>query len=155
MDSILGAIISALALLFVSFVGWFSQRASRESRLLAKVERFGNAYAVVPDSPERTALKGHLLKAVRDLNGEFEEKPSRSLVNIITVITSVAGVALIAVASSNSGASGVQWVMVLSGLGLGLLVAGANLAATWFIYRRTSSRAFERRAAMFINGERH
>ena len=39
MTPISGALISAATLVLVSFIGWFSRRATRESRLLLKVEQ--------------------------------------------------------------------------------------------------------------------
>jgi len=151
MDSISGAIVGAVTLIIVSFVGWFSQRATRESRLLAKVERFGNAYAAVPDSPEKAALKEHFLKSVQELNGEFEEKPNRTLINTITILTSIVGVAVVFLLVPSGGR--ISLLGILLGFVLGLLVGGVNLAATWFINRRASARAFEQRVQKFIKGE--
>lgn len=151
MDSIVGSVVGAITLVLVTFLGWFSQRATRESRLLLKVVRFGTAYAAVPESAEKQALRAHFLKQVSELNGEFEGKQNRTLINVITVATSVVGLIVIFLLAPVVRSD--DWLGVALGAVIGLLIGGVNLAATWFINRRASARALEQRVQKFIRGE--
>lgn len=151
-DSISSAVISATTLIAVTLIGWLSQRATRESRLLLKIERFGKAFAGMPESTEKDAFKGHYLKKVRELNAEFEQKPSRVLINIVTVGMSILGVIAVILIAPAIAETNIEWLSALLGLVLGLLVGFVNLAATWLIYRRSSAQAFRQRSQRFIDG---
>ena len=153
MDSTSGALIGASTLILVSFIGWFSQRATRESRFLIRVKQFGSAYVLVPDSPEKVLLKEHYLSLVRELNTELDQKQNRTLINIVTVSTSIVGVVVVVFLVRIFGSNTVTWLSLGLGFVIGLIIGGVNFAATWFINRRASATAFDQRAKKFVSGE--
>lgn len=68
MNQLVGAVIGAIAVVSIPLVAWFSRRATREGRLLVRVERLGSAYRVMPASGERTEFEQHLRRAIAHLN---------------------------------------------------------------------------------------
>lgn len=73
MSEVWAAVVGAAAVLLIPLLTWSSQRLTREGRLLLRVNRLGAAYAVMPESPERTAFESHLRRAVEMLNDELDE----------------------------------------------------------------------------------
>jgi hypothetical protein len=59
----LGSLFGAFALIAVPLVTWLSGRFTRESRLLHRIDRWGKAYAALPESTSKADL-GHSLTAV-------------------------------------------------------------------------------------------
>lgn len=64
----LGSVLGAVAIAVIAIVGWAGPRWTKEGRLLARIRRFGEAYAALPESSERTRLGVTLTELARDLN---------------------------------------------------------------------------------------
>lgn len=69
MVDILAVLVNSLAVALVPFLGWLSQRWTREARLSARVNRLGSLLALIPESDQRETLSSHVLAATKELNG--------------------------------------------------------------------------------------
>lgn len=124
METIWGATITALVLLLIPIVGWFSRRATKEGRLTLRVERLGTVYAAMPDSGERETFKAHYLAAISDLNVwlDIDARALRQARRGIYVITYLVGVVLLFVVSTQLPRGDVA-ASTLAGFGIALIIS--------------------------------
>ncbi len=146
MSAIVGAVIGALAALLIPVAAWLSQRATREGRLLLRVERLGNAYEVMPESQERRIFESHLRQAISRLNNwlDAERRARRRLQRLITITTYFVGLLVLSIAVpivgvNNGAASSAVGVVV------GVLVSVVSLGSSYLI-ERSAGKAADRAA---------
>ena len=58
MSDVTAAVVGAVAVTCIPVFAWFSRRATKEGRLLLRVDRLGKAYALMPDSDEKVTGQG-------------------------------------------------------------------------------------------------
>ncbi len=141
MNEFLAAVIGALAVVVVPAVGWFSQRLTREGRLLLRIDRLGAAYVLLPDSKEKSALGAHLRLAVADLNMWLE--PSNKAVRMLRrVITWTLFVIAVVSLSTITTLAGIRDFAVTLPLGLG---AGAVAGVLSLVLGSVAEKAMSER----------
>lgn len=64
----LGAVLSAITLALIAVVGWAGPRWTKEGRLLVRIRRLGDAYALLPESSERDRLGTVITELAHELN---------------------------------------------------------------------------------------
>lgn len=123
METLWGAIITALVLLLIPVVGWFSRRATKEGRLTLRVERLGTVYVAMPDSDEREMFKAHYLAAISDLNSwlDIDARALRQARRATYVITYLLGMVLVVVVSAQL-PKGDTVASTLAGFGIALVI---------------------------------
>lgn len=139
MTEFLPVILSVIGVAVVPFIGWLSQRWTREGRLLLRVNRLGSSLQLVPSSDERAALEGHLLTAVRDLNQWIDpiNKGIRTVQRVIGILLYLTGSSFVLWLQSARDLH--PTVSFLTSLAIGTLVALAILG-TGFLMQRFFSR---------------
>lgn len=155
METIWSAVITALVLLFIPVVGWFSRRATREGRLTLRVERLGTLYAAMPDSDEREMFKAHYLAAISDLNGwlDIDARAFRRARRAIYVITYVVGIVLLFVVSANL-PKGDTVASTLAGFGIALVIIAGTFGGGAAL-ERLAARKQERELAKAKEADDH
>ncbi|WP_439565049.1 hypothetical protein [Microcella sp.] len=157
MPELLAALLSVIGVAVVPFIGWLSQRWTREARLILRVNRLGSALQFVPSSDEKAALEKNVLAAVRDLNEWIEpiNRGIRGVQLLIGVLLFVAGswfvVWLQPLAAVPSAVS------FLMSLAIGALVATAMVSTGFLMQRlftrRRSDADFRNRVERLKRGE--
>lgn len=64
----LGAVLGAITLALIAVVGWAGPRWTKEGRLLVRIRRLGDAYALLPESRERDRLGTVITELAHELN---------------------------------------------------------------------------------------
>ena len=139
MPELLTALLSVIGVAVVPFVGWLSQRLTREARLLLRVNRLGSSLQFVPSSPEKSDLEKNLIIAVRDLNEWIDpiNKVIRAIQRLIGVLLFLAASWFMVWLQSESEVS--PAVSFLTSLAIGAVVAGA-IVSTGFLMQKTFTR---------------
>jgi len=150
MPEVVAAILGALAVIGIPLVAWFSRRATREGRLLLRVERLGSVHALMPASPEKDTFEGYLTAAVADLNTWLnpENAKRRKLIRNINWLTYVVGVIAVILAFPSIDTAANPWQSSVLGVGIGLAIAVVSLGASYLLERNAraeSARALEER----------
>ena len=149
MNEFLAAVIGALAVVIVPTVGWFSQRLTREGRLLLRIDRVGAAYALLPDSAEKSALEVHLRQAAADLNAWLE--PDNKAIRMVRrTITSAIFILVVATLSTITTLAGIRDLAVTFALGL---AAGGVAAVLSLILGTVAENAMLKRRDARGSGE--
>jgi hypothetical protein len=141
MNEIAGGAIGALALIGIPLVAWISRRATRQGRLLLRVEALGRAYELMPVGEGRAVFEGHVNAAVSELNAWLnpENRRLRMQQRAFSVATFVLG-----------GIAAVVMVPIfawrpelntLAGVAFGCAIAVANLSGSWLIGRGAATKA--------------
>jgi len=161
MLEIVPTLLAVLGTAVITAAAWFSKRATREGRLLLRIERLGAAYALLPESVEKKQLGGHLLRTAAALNDwlDVDAQRLRRVQWIATVVAFVLAVVASSYVVPAIASPGAQWLTSFAiGLGLGFLVLLTMLAGQFVLARsarqRELARAAERYAA-FARGEKH
>lgn len=140
MSEVLAVLLSAIGVAVVPFVGWLSQRWTREARLILRVNRLGSALQFVPSSDAKTALETNLIDAVRDLNDWIDpiNKGIRTLQRAIGVVLFIAGswFAVWLQSVSNVASS----LSVVLSLAVGTIVAVATVGTGFLMQRLFTKR---------------
>lgn len=74
----LGSLLGAFALVAIPLITWLSGRFTREARLLQRIDRWGKAYAALPDSPSKASVGDSLVELGDELSAWIDIN-SRSL----------------------------------------------------------------------------
>lgn len=166
MVEILSTVIGSITLIGVALASWLSQRATRERRLLLRVQKLGNAYALMPDSVEKATFESHLNGAVANLNQWLDpvNTARRKLIRTINRGTYAFSfiVALIVFASINANDN--PWASSVVGASIGIFIAVVTSASSYLIERSDRKKAAEAekerervaaslRKAAFVRGE--
>lgn len=157
MPELLAVLLSIIGVAVVPFIGWLSQRLTREARLLLRVNRLGSALQFVPSSDERTALEKNLLAAVRDLTEWIDpiNKGIRGIQRLIGVLLFVAGSWFVVWLQSFGAVPSA--VSFLTALAIGAFVAIAMVATGFLMQklftRRRSDTELKRRIEGLRRGE--
>ena len=141
MTEIAGAIVGAVAVICIPLIAWFSRRATREGRLMLRVERLGSLFALMPDSPERETFKIQLTGAIGNLNAWLNPGNirRRKIIKRISTAIYLVGVlaALVALPSVDTTKS--PWFSSAFGAFVGVAISAASLIAA-YILERTARR---------------
>lgn len=143
MSEVIGAVIGALAVVGIPIIAWYSRRATREGRLVLRVERLGGVYALMPDSAEKDAFKPHLTTAISYLNAWLDEDnvKRRRLIRTISGITYVGGlVAGLALVPLIEGVAN-PWFTAAIGVVLGLAITAITTGSRYLIERHARRKA--------------
>lgn len=93
MNEFFAALIGASAVVVVPLVAWLTQRFTQEGRLLIRIDRYGRAFALMPESSERDEFESHLLRSISELNRWLD--PSNRRIRLLQrLITWGLGVAM-------------------------------------------------------------
>lgn len=143
MSEVIGAVIGAVAVICIPLVAWFSRRATREGRLLLRLERLGSVFALIPDSAEKDVFEVHLTGAAGDLNSwlDADNAKRRKLIRNINRWTYGIGVlaALFALPSIDSAAN--PWQSSLLGAASGVAIAAVTMGASLLLERSARSKS--------------
>lgn len=133
MSEVVSAVVGAIAVLSIPLIAWFSRRATREGRLLARVERLGAVYGVMPASDERDEFEQHFRRAISGLNDwlNIEKRARRKLQRQISVAVYVVGVLFVLVAIPLVG-PGTPAASTL-GIVVGVLISLISLGSSYLI----------------------
>ncbi len=114
----------------------------RRARLMAKVERLGSLYALMPESPQKADFLRHLTHAIEELDEWLDPDNSRRRWRIAALqwLLAIAAVALLAAWQVSSG----EPAEPARGVGLGL-VAGTVIGGITFAVESVSQRRVARR----------
>lgn len=142
MSQLVGAVIGAIAVVSIPLVAWFSRRATREGRLLVRVERLGSAYGVMPASSERGEFEQHLRRAIAHLNDwlDTEKRARRRLQRQISGIAYVVGVLAVFVAIPLIGPGNSVATSIL-GIVVGSLISIVGFGSTFLLERSATRQA--------------
>ena len=145
MNEMIPASIAAAASLLAGLlgVGVFT----REGRLINRVRRLGEVYALMPDSPERVLLKGHLLRASAEMNEWIDpaRNAQRWIVRSFTFILFFLAMWALSALRSALGLGVVPTTFVA--LPLGLLIGAASVGVGALLQRFVAIRADRRTTA--------
>jgi hypothetical protein len=152
MAEVFGPLVTAIAVVGIPLVSWFSRRATREGRLLLRVERLGSAFAVMPASAERTEFELHLRNAVALLNEwlDSENRDRRRIRIAVLVAASLAALVVLIFAFPIVGAAntvGQTWLGVAVGSSIALINFGTSLLIERAAARKSAAREQSARAA--------
>ena len=152
---LLPAVIGAIALVGIPAVAWFSRRATREGRLLLRIERLGSAYALLPDSLERTTFERHLTVAVAALNDWLDEsnKARRRLERKIFWWSYSIGVILVTAYVALTPFKTNPWVTGLVEVVVAGLISLVTYGSSSLLSRRARKDAADRRMQAISRGE--
>ena len=138
----LGSLLGAVALVAIPLVTWLSGRFTKEARLLHRIERWGKAYAALPESEARIALGeslvsvGSELSSWIDVNSRIVRRQRNWASLGVFVIAISAGIAL-----QSALADGEQtWSFVLL-TGCGVAAGVLSVVLSELVERRASARA--------------
>ena len=147
MSEVFAAALGALAVIGIPLVAWFSQRATREGRLLLRVERLGSVYALMPISPEKETFEVHLTGAVADLNAwlDADNAKRRKTIRLVSGWTYAIGVVAVLIALPSVDTAKNPWQSSLLGAVIGVTIAAVTTGASFLLER--SARAKSARAA--------
>ncbi|CAO1649202.1 hypothetical protein NYA9BBAC_00222 [Salinibacterium sp. NYA9b] len=137
MSEIFATVLGALAVIGIPLVAWFSRRATREGRLLLRIERLGAAYALMPISPEKDSFEVHLIGAITDLNEwlEADNAKRRKLIRLIHGWIYAIGVIAVFIAIPSLETAERPWQSFLIGSVLGITIAAVTIGASFLLER--------------------
>jgi len=143
MSEVLAAALGAIALVGIPFVAWFSRRATREARLLLRVEKLGTAYRLMPSSPEKTTFESHLTRAIADVNSwlDPESATRRRLVRKINRWTYGFGVLALFVTFPLINTTENPWQSSFLGAGIGVAIAIITTVASFLVERNARTKS--------------
>jgi hypothetical protein len=141
MSEVAGAVIAALALLGIPVVTWFSRRATREGRLLLRIERLGAVYALMPPSEERETFEKFLRAAIRDLNKwmDLDSTKRRRIHRWVFGLTYGLGVVASVALVQSVDQQAKIWVSPIAGIGAGVVISMITLLASEILDRRAKN----------------
>ena len=143
MSEILPAALGALAVIGIPLVSWFSRRATREGRLLLRMERLGSVYALMPASPEKNTFGVYLIGAVADLNSwlDTDNAKRRRLISTINRWTYGIGVAAVFITLPSIDTTANPWLTSVLGAVIGLTIALITMSAAYFLERNARQKS--------------
>jgi len=145
MSEVFAAALGAFAVLVIPLVAWFSRRATREGRLLLRIERLGAVYALMPASPERKAFETYLNASIGDLNAwlNADNAKRRRIIRLISGCAYVIGVVFVLAVIPYLDADADPWQTGALGSIVGFAIAAVSLLASLVMERsaRTKSAA--------------
>jgi MFS family permease len=137
----LGSVLGAIVLVCVPLAAWLSRRFTRESRLLDRIGRLGDAHAKLPDSDERARLGATLTRLAHELN-EWTTVETQSVRRWRFWAATSAMVLTIAIGAVISPLLGHNQLAVFLIFGaLGLLAGTAGAVVTELVERRATRRS--------------
>lgn len=143
MSELLAATLGAFAVIGIPFVAWFSRRATREGRLLLRVERLGSVLALMPLSPERDIFETHVNGAVADLNLwlDADNAKRRGFIRNVNRWTYSLGVLAALVVLPSIDATVNPWQSSLVGTIIGGTIAIVTIGTSFLLERSARSKA--------------
>jgi hypothetical protein len=143
MSEVVGAVIGAIAVVCIPLAAWFSRRATREGRLLLRVERLGSVFALIPDSTEKDTFELHVIGAVADLNSwlDADNAKRRKLIRTINRWTYGIGVLAVFIALPSIDTSANPWQSSVLGTVIGLSIAGVTMGASFLLERSARAKS--------------
>jgi hypothetical protein len=154
MNEIVGGVIGALALIGIPLVAWIARRATREGRLLLRVEALGRAYVLMPVGEGRAVFEGHVNAAVSELNSwlDPENRRLRMQQRAFSVSTYVlGGIATVLMVPIFAR---IPELNTLAGITIGCVIAVVNLSGSWLIGRGAATKASLAAEAQRLQHER-
>lgn len=154
MPEIIGAVVGALAVIGIPLVAWFARRATREGRLLLRVERLGSVHALMPESPEKSIFEVHLTGALDDLNSwmDLDNVKRRKLIRKINWWTYGIGAVAVLVTLPTIDPTVNPWQASLTGTVIGVAISVVTLGASFVLERsgrkKSAQKAAEREEAV-------
>lgn len=139
METIWSAVITALVLLLIPIVGWFSRRATKEGRLTLRVERMGTVYSTMPQSPERTTYEAHYRRLIGELNNwlDIDARALRRSVRAVFILSYIVGVIVFAALSRLIPADN-SVLATLYGTFIAFIIGGGAYGGQYLLERRAT-----------------
>jgi hypothetical protein len=137
MSALVGAIIGAVALICIPLIAWFSRRSTREGRLILRVERLGNVFALMPESSQKDTFKARVNSAVASLNSwlDPDNVKRRKTIRRVSFGTYALCVAVVLFSALFVNTSKTPWFTSVVGIVLGVLIAVITQGTTFFLER--------------------
>lgn len=129
--------LNAFGLATVAFVGQLLRWFPRRVRLMAKVERLGTLYALMPESPQKASFHRHVVAAIEELDEwlDISNVSRRRIVISVQWVLSIGAVAALSVYGGPDLATSPAW-MVGAGAAAGLAIAVIASALESVLQRR-------------------
>jgi hypothetical protein len=153
MSEVFAAALGALAVIGIPIAAWFSRRATREGRLLLRVERLGSVYALIPTSSEKEKFAVHLVRATANLNAwlDVDNAKRRKTIRLVSGWTYGIGVIAVLVVIPTIDTDAHPWQSSLLGAVVGIAIAAVTMGTSFLLERsartKASRAATEREAA--------
>lgn len=143
MSEIFVAALGVLAVIGIPIVTWFSRRATREGRLLLRVERLGSVYALMPISPEKDIFEVHLIGAITDLNAwlDADNAKRRKLIRLARGSTYAIGVVAVLIALPFMDAAANPWQAFLLGSIIGVASTAVTMGTSFLLEREARAKS--------------
>jgi hypothetical protein len=143
MSEVFAAALAALAVVGIPLVAWFSRRATREGRLLLRIERLGSVYSLMPASLEKNTFEVRVTEAVADLNRWLDEDNAkrRTIVRLISGATYAIGVVAVLIALPFLDAAANPLQSSLFGSVVGVAIAAVTTGASFVLERSASAKS--------------
>ena len=124
MNEMLGPILGAIAVTGIPLVTWISSRATKERRLILRVNRLGGVYALMPESSEKDTFERHVTRAISKLNAwlDFNTARRRQIMRWVSGSVYVVGVSVAFAISESVDAGAKTWVSPLVGGAVGVAI---------------------------------
>jgi hypothetical protein len=99
MTEVLGVLLGSFVAIVVPLSGWIQKRVTKEGRLIRRLEILGDACGKLPDSAERKALEGHLLRVAEELNEWLNpaNRPIRRIQSAASWVSATLGVVAVVI----------------------------------------------------------
>lgn len=145
MSELLAAALGALAVIGIPLVAWYSRRATREGRLLLRIQKFGSAYELMPESSEKETFRVHLTGAIADLNSwmDADNASRRKLIRRINGWTYGVGVAALLLSLPIVESPSQPWLASVLGTTIGFAIAIATMSASFVVERSARQKSAE------------
>lgn len=143
------ALIGALVVASIPAIAWLSKRATREGRLMLRIQQLGSTFALMPESQEKEIFRGFLDSAVSELNAWLEPDnfKRRRLIRGSSIAIYVIGLISVFVLVPVTNAVDDPKFSVLIGSVIGILIVVATSLTSYFLERRSRRDAAERSVA--------
>lgn len=137
MSALVGAIIGAVALICIPLIAWFSRRSTREGRLILRVERLGNVFALMPESSEKETFKAHVNSAVASLNSwlDPDNVKRRKTIRQVSFGTYAFCVVVVLFSALFVNTAKTPWFTSVVGIVLGVLIAVITQGTSFLLER--------------------
>ena len=137
MSDVTAAVVGAVAVTCIPVFAWFSRRATKEGRLLLRVDRLGKAYALMPDSDEKGTFEMHLRSAVAAVNDWLDEgnRARRKLQRELSVGAYILGVAAVLIALPFADTEQTPWFPSVLGVVVGIGIALVSFGSSFLLDR--------------------